>query len=124
MQSIRVVALVAFCCLVGGALSACALHAVEDASWSDGIPRKRVSYAGLDLNSAAGAGILLHRLKAAAWQVCAPLDGSELAQHRRWRACYTRALAEAVRQVNHPMVTAQYQASVPTAMLSKSGAAP
>jgi UrcA family protein len=124
LQSTRVVTLGIWCCVLACALAACASHTVEDASWSDGALRRRVSYAGLDLNSVAGARMLLLRLKAAAGEVCEPLDGPDLRRHQRWHACSAQALRDAVRQVNHPMVTIQYQGSVSTAMLRQTGVAP
>ncbi len=82
-----------------------------------------MSYADLNLNTAAGARVLLSRLKTAAAEVCAPFQVRDLRQNLLWHACYAQALAEGVRQVNHPMVTVLYHASVPTAILRQSYAA-
>lgn len=122
LPSNRAAVLGVWCCLLACALAACASFAPIDASRFDGIPSKRVSYADLDLNSAAGVRVLLHRLKWAAAEVCAPLEGWELRQNRSWHACYAHALADGVRQVNHPMLTVLYHASVRTAMLRQSDA--
>jgi UrcA family protein len=113
----RVIALGVSYCLLASALPAYAAQDIVDVSGSDGVQRRRVDYAGLDLNTAAGADRMLRLLRSAAEQVCEPLQGRELARWQAWRACYAQALADGVRQVNHPHVTAVYQAYVSTAML-------
>jgi UrcA family protein len=105
------------CCLLVALLPGCASRAVTEPVASDGLLRQRVNYAGLDLNSAAGARMLLHRLQAAAEQVCERPDHRDLAQQQRFHACYAQALAEGVRQVNRREVTALYQAATTTAMI-------
>jgi UrcA family protein len=114
LQSNRIYAPTASCCLLAFVLFGCVSRAVSDLSHSEGVPQKKVSYAGLDLNSEEGARILFRRLKFAAGQVCEPLEGQRLEQKQRWRECYERALANAVTQVNYPQVTMLYQASVET----------
>jgi UrcA family protein len=113
----RVIALGVSYCLLAGALPAYASHPIVDASGSDGIPRRRVSYTGLDLDTAAGADRMLRLLRSAAEQVCEPLQGRELPRRRRWQECYAQALADGVRQINHPQVTVAYRAFVSTTML-------
>jgi UrcA family protein len=121
-QSHRVPAQLVACGLLACALGACASQARIDASATDGIPQRRVSYADLDLESRAGARVLLRRLKVAADQVCELPNQRDLAQHLRWRECYAHALAEAVRQVNRSQLTTLYRASVPTPMLRQADA--
>ena len=76
---------------------------------TDELPTVHVSYAGLDLSTKTGAAILYQRIKGAAQQVCGSVDGRQLAQLARWNACYEKALADAVAQVNQPQVTALYR---------------
>jgi len=76
---------------------------------ADQLPTVHVSFAGLDLSSKAGAAILYQRIKGAAQQVCGSVDRRQLAQLARWSACYEKALADAVAQVNQPQVTALYR---------------
>jgi UrcA family protein len=116
-SSNRVIALGVSYCLLAGALPAYASPAIVDVSGPDGVLRRRVDYAGLDLNTAAGADRMLRLLKSAAEQVCEPLQGRELARQRLWQLCYAQALADGVRQVNRPRVTVVYQAFVSTATL-------
>jgi UrcA family protein len=94
-----------------GVLSGCvsSASAVQDAPKSEWVRQKRVSYAGLDLDSDAGARTLIRRLKSAAEQVCEPLAGERLEQKQRWRECYEHALTHAVRDLNHPQVTLLYE---------------
>ena len=99
------------CCLLAFESSGCVSSAVQTLPNADGVLEKRVSYAGLDLDSSTGAEVLLRRLKAAAGQVCEPFDGERLEQKYRWHECYERALTNAIREVNHPQVTMLYEAS-------------
>jgi UrcA family protein len=99
-------------CLLALALSACVSGATQDSIYSTGVLQRTVSYAGLDLSSPDGARVLLRRLKFAAAQVCEPLAGRELERHALWQKCYERALADAVKHVDHPQLTALYRDSV------------
>jgi UrcA family protein len=111
LQSNRFYALSAACFLLTPALSGCVSGSARDWPDSGEFLQKRVSYAGLDLNTDAGARVLFRRLKSASEQVCEPLEGQRLDQHQLWRKCVDRALADAVRQVNRPQVTVLYQES-------------
>ncbi len=111
LQPNRFYALSASCCFLAFELSGCVSGAAQNLPNSEGVLQKSVSYVGLDLNSVTGAQVLLRRLKSAAEQVCEPLEGHGLVQRYHWRECYERALADAVRQVNHPQVTMLYDAS-------------
>lgn len=68
-----------------------------------------VSYADLNLDSAAGAKALYGRLHNAAHYVCSPYDGREMRLLSRWEACVNSAIAAAVVQINKPMLTALHR---------------
>jgi UrcA family protein len=73
---------------------------------------KTVAYGDLNLDTEAGARTLFFRLRSAAKQVCSPLAGRSLSLQSRWQACYDKAVASAVAQVNHTAVTAVYASSI------------
>jgi len=66
-----------------------------------------VFYGDLNLDHAAGAAVMLNRIKSAAVRVCggAP-HGLDLKGQRDFRACVADATNDAVRQLNAPLVTA------------------
>ena len=68
-----------------------------------------VSYADLNIESAAGIKALYSRLEFAAERVCAPFDDG---QHRtanfHFQACYRSALDSAVAKINMPTLTAMH----------------
>jgi UrcA family protein len=99
------------CCFLAFESTGCVSSAVQTLPNSEEVLQKKVSYAGLDLNSVTGAQILLHRLNSAVEQVCEPFDGQRLEQKYLWHECHERALANAIREVNHPQVTMLYEAS-------------
>ena len=78
--------------------------------------RMTVSYADLNIESAAGIKALYGRLQFAARRVCAPFDDG---QHRtvnfHFRVCYRNALDSAVAQVNKPILTAMHARVQPAA---------
>lgn len=88
--------------LVGLAASASlAAQAGEPAQPSEVVTRVTVGYADLDLAAPDGARTLYSRLRAAAHEACGPAP--LVREHREWadyRACYDRALNEAVRKVD------------------------
>jgi UrcA family protein len=67
-------------------------------------PSVTVNYADLDLTKPAGAKTLYDRLKRAARNVCHPYDSNQM--RKRWRECYDQAIANAVADVDRPMLTA------------------
>lgn len=71
-----------------------------------------VHYGGLDLANGKGAEALYSRLRGAARQVCATLDGRELRQKAAYRSCYNEALGNAVNQVNREAVTVLHNRAV------------
>jgi UrcA family protein len=68
-----------------------------------------VSYADLDINKAEGAQALYNRLNRAAKTVCAPLKGRDLQRATDHRACIGEALANAVGEVNQPLLTQHHK---------------
>jgi len=62
----------------------------------------KVNFAGLDLDTPAGATELLTRIEAAAHSVCDAWDSSDSASHRE---CLNKAVKAAVKQINKPQVT-------------------
>ena len=83
--------------------------------------RITVSFRDLDLSSIAGATTLYHRIQSAAKQVCGCAPGSDLIERAAWQACYRNTTANAVREVNNPLLTAVHAGRKPerTAMLSR-----
>jgi UrcA family protein len=68
-----------------------------------------VRFADLDLSSEAGVKTLYRRIRSAAESVCAPLGGArELARQAQWRACRDTAIADAVAEIDHPMLSQHY----------------
>jgi UrcA family protein len=62
----------------------------------------KVNFAGLDLDTPAGATELLTRIDAAAHSVCDAFDSSNSGSNRE---CLTKAIRAAVKQINKPQVT-------------------
>ena len=109
-KSIRGLAFAALVCVLGTA----------PAGASPSEPSVRVSYRDLDLSSLAGATTLYQRIQGAAKQVCGRA-GADLVEQMAWKACYRHATADAVRQVNSPLLTAVHAGRRPEimAMVSK-----
>jgi UrcA family protein len=72
--------------------------------------QKTVKYADLSVSSAQGAAALYNRIQIASQEVCSPLDHGELSSKMHAKACAHQAVADAVRQVNQPALTAEYNA--------------
>jgi UrcA family protein len=69
-----------------------------------------VSYADLDLSKPAGAQTLYKRIKAAARNVCGPVDQYTFqTPSKTFRACFDKAVADAVAQVDRPSLTALHR---------------
>jgi UrcA family protein len=71
-----------------------------------------VHFADLDLARIDGAATLYTRLRAAARQVCAPLDEKPLERAQRFRACVADALSAAVTKIDQPLLTSYYLAQL------------
>jgi UrcA family protein len=68
-----------------------------------------VRYGDLDVNKAEGAQALYKRLNRAAKTVCAPLQGRDLQSSIEHRTCIGEALANAVVDVNQPLLTQHHK---------------
>jgi UrcA family protein len=82
-----------------GVVGTCASAAASDAP-----PTKTVHFAELDLSTNEGATQLFRRLRAAAKEVCAPMNGNAVMQRSRYRTCVQTSLANAVNSVDQPLV--------------------
>jgi UrcA family protein len=85
----------------------------EDAATEPDHVEAKVSAAGLDLNSEAGAGEFLTRLIVAARTACAFDEKQDLQKNVRYRHCYDQAIVDVVRTVNRPVLTQLYAARYP-----------
>jgi UrcA family protein len=65
-----------------------------------------VNYGDLNLDSQQGAKVLYARIRSAAGNVCASLEGRDLTEKMLWHGCFDKAVASAVVQVNKTRVTA------------------
>lgn len=78
-------------------------------AWAAEPIQMNVSYADLNLESAAGVRSLYGRLKSAAQRVCAPLDdGRHGPRNFRFERCYRTALDSAVAKIDRPVLTAMH----------------
>jgi len=71
-------------------------------------PTITVKYAGLNLETAAGAHALYSRLRSAASSVCSLSDKVDPMYRRGWEQCFEMTLATSVRSVNRPQLTLAY----------------
>jgi UrcA family protein len=95
--------------LVGATAVACALFAGNVAADDHDVTVAiRVNAHGLDLNQSADAQTLYTRLQQAAWVACTRGDRVDLVPLENPTACYQKALGNAVRSVNAPMLTQLY----------------
>jgi UrcA family protein len=87
-----------------------AIFAAAAPALAQSYPESRVvTYAELDLNSAAGADTLIRRINNASEDVCARHDGRRpLRQAGSDRACEYETTEVAILEVNHPNVSARY----------------
>jgi UrcA family protein len=69
---------------------------------------KRVSLAGLDLSTEAGACTALKRIKWAAWDLCPTDDRLEVYFMRQRRQCVDDAVSRAVKATHSPRIEALY----------------
>lgn len=105
MKSLRVSVLTA----AAAALVSIAAPAIADSNQPRSVV---VNFDELDLTTSQGATKLYARLRFAARQVCAPLEGRALRQRAAFNECYAEALTDAVEQVNIAAVTALHARSV------------
>jgi UrcA family protein len=72
-------------------------------------PQVHVSYADLNLNTAAGADALYQRIRKAASNVCALPVERDLGHVSQTKACTARVIAEAVEALDNPAVSRVYE---------------
>ena len=102
---------------VKAALVAAACALVSSISQADSFDMNsvKVSPAGLDLNSNAGAQTMFKRLTVAAEQVCGGANAEfDALRTVVYRACYRETLSNAIRSLNAPMVTHAYVVQYPS----------
>jgi UrcA family protein len=76
------------------------------------VRRKVVRFEDLDLSHEAGVKTLYGRISAAADSVCSPFGGTRaLAGQLKWRDCRDTAVASAVAQIDHPLLTEHHRRS-------------
>jgi UrcA family protein len=99
-------------CFLGAAVVACTLFAGSVVA-SDRVVTVaiHVSTRGLDLSQPAGAQRFYMRLRHAADEACTRGDRVGLAPASNLKACYEKALADAIRSANMPLVTQFYLAT-------------
>jgi UrcA family protein len=90
---------------LAGAITFCALQASARAS-DDGLPKRTVSYADLDISKPAGAKVLYSRIRAAANQVCDYSSYWEGSLRYVQRACVEKAIDQAIKAVDSPALSA------------------
>jgi len=93
-------------CLFAVAMSGTGTAFAGGTDSGDATPSVRVSYAGLDLASDAGAQILYRRIANAAERVCENGGSRELTATWARRRCERQAIARAIEQVGNPKVAA------------------
>ena len=72
--------------------------------------QQTVHFAQLDLTQPAAAEQLYRKLMSSAKQVCEPVNGGLVRQKFEYRSCVTETLANAVEDVNQPLLTNVYGA--------------
>ena len=66
----------------------------------------KVSYSGLDINTEAGAKVLLNRIEQAAGEICGPEPSNRLDRIQTFRPCTREIVKRSVAKVNSPTLTA------------------
>jgi UrcA family protein len=95
--------------LVGAFATLSALAPIyTDAAEAATAVSRHVSYAGLDLNTPAGAESFYARLKSAARSLCSSHDPIDRAPSWTYRECMEGALAKVVRDTNHPLLAQMF----------------
>jgi UrcA family protein len=96
--------------LVGAFATLTALAPINtDAAEATTAVSRQVSYAGLDLDTPAGADTFYARLKSAARSLCSSHDPVDRAAPSwTYRECMEGALARVVRDSNHPLLAQMF----------------
>jgi UrcA family protein len=98
------------------AFALCTSLVSYSASAEQKVKAQAVSYADLDLSKPAGAQTLYKRIKAAARNVCGPVDQYTFQTPSKvFRECVDKAVADAVAQVDRPSLTALHREETRTA---------
>jgi UrcA family protein len=90
-------------------ISALGLSPLVHASPAPDTPPLVVHFADLDLAKSDGAGVLYHRLRAAAGVVCGQQEERDLLRALAMKQCVQHALARAVAGINRPALTSYYR---------------
>lgn len=90
------------------ALVVAGLAIIANPSHANDLQIEAVSYRDLNLTWSEGASVLYGRIKAAAGRVCNSDGGRDLRAVDETKMCVDKAIADAVAQVNHPMLTDYY----------------
>jgi len=78
----------------------------------------KVTAAGLDLNTPAGAHSYYSRLQIAAMNVCGAEDQNDAIRGASYERCYRSTLAQAVKSVQIPLVTKIFNDKYPSTDVS------
>jgi UrcA family protein len=96
--------------IVCAAILSCSAAVASPASAAiDQPPTYVVRFADVDLSKVDGAATLYTRIRGAAKQVCAPFDTRELGFLVQYHACVDKAIADAVANVNRPLLSQYHQ---------------
>jgi UrcA family protein len=90
--------------LIGG------FSSIASAAEGSDSAQKTIKYTDVSVSSAQGADTLYNRIRSASEEVCSPLDHGDLSSKMHAKACMQKSIADAVRQVNQPALTAVYNA--------------
>ena len=85
------------------------------------LPFRVVSYADLNLGSQAGQERLVHRIRAAASDLCIENSREEIKFSTARRACYRTALNSGIRQMNSAVAASESGTTLAAATLTISG---
>jgi UrcA family protein len=77
----------------------------------DDTPAKAVDYSDLNLRKNADVARLYGRIKLAASSVCSPVAGKDAQRAARFHHCVNDAVAQAVTQIDAPLLTQRYAAA-------------
>lgn len=93
------------------AMGAQAAYSADNVSLSHVRLTKTVSYGDLDLERTEGVAVLYKRLNHAAKAVCGPLKSRQLRQMVLRSECIKEALANAITDVDQPLLTQYYRSN-------------
>ena len=79
----------------------------------------KISYAGLDINTEAGAKTLLHRIQRAAGEVCGGEPSNRIDRFKTFRPCVKDVVQRTVSGIDSPTLTAVYGGGSTLALAQK-----